>query len=76
LRVSPEICAERGVSTLSALGFKSIVKNGNYVYGNFNKNQSAIKCVDIEDKTFVYLAVAGEKVELVEKLRNDIAWKI
>ncbi|WP_217693834.1 hypothetical protein [Thalassotalea sp. PP2-459] len=76
LKETPELCAVKGVSILSSLGFKSIVKNGNYVYGNFSSNRAAIKCVSVNKQTFVYTAVAGADVKLVEKLRNEIAWKL
>jgi len=76
LKGSPETCATNGVNILSALGFKSVVKNGHYVYGNFSNNRAAIKCVELNANTFVYIAVAGADVKLVEKLRNEIAWKL
>ena len=76
LKETPEICAVKGVSILNSLGFKSVVKNGNYVYGNFSNNRAAIKCVKVNKQTFVYTAVAGADVKLVEKLRNEISWKL
>jgi hypothetical protein len=76
LKESPALCAEKGVSILNSLGFKSVVKNGNYVYGNFSNNRAAIKCVTVNNQTFVYTAVAGADVKLVEKLRNEISWKL
>jgi hypothetical protein len=76
LKETPELCALKGVSILNSLGFKSVVKNGNYVYGNFSNNRAAIKCVKINKQTFVYTAVAGSDVKLVEKLRNEISWKL
>jgi hypothetical protein len=76
LKGSPETCANKGVNILRELGFKSVVKNGHYVYGNFSNNRAAIKCVEMNDSTFVYTAVAGADVKLVEKLRNEIAWKL
>ncbi len=76
LNETPALCAEKGVSILTSLGFNSVIKNGNYVYGNFNMNRAAIKCVQVNEQTFVYTAVAGADVKLVEKLRNEIAWKL
>lgn len=76
LKSSPETCANKGVNILRELGFKSVVKNGHYVYGNFSNNRAAIKCVEMNASTFVYSAVAGADVKLVEKLRNEIAWKL
>lgn len=76
LKESPELCAVKGVTILNSLGFKSVVKNGHYVYGNFNNNRAAFKCVEVNQQTFVYLAVAGADVKIVEKLRNEIAWKL
>lgn len=40
--------ANKGVGILTSLGFTSVIKNGDYVYGNFNKNRAAIKYVAIE----------------------------
>lgn len=76
VKESPALCAVKGVSILNSLGFKSVVKNGNYVYGNFSNNRAAIKCVTVDKQTFVYAAVAGADVKTVEKLRNEIAWKL
>ncbi|WP_448547878.1 hypothetical protein [Thalassotalea fusca] len=76
LNESPAVCAQKGVQILNSLGFTSVVKNGNYVYGNHSQNRAAIKCVTAYEKTFVYLAVAGADVKLVEKLRNQISWKL
>ncbi|XPF93512.1 hypothetical protein ACM9HF_16010 [Colwellia sp. RE-S-Sl-9] len=76
LNETPAQCANKGVGILTSLGFTSVIKNGDYVYGNFNKNRAAIKCVAIEKQTFVYFAVAGAKVKLVEELRNKISWKL
>jgi len=76
LNESPAACAEKGVNILNMLGFTSVVKSGNYVYGNHSQNRAAIKCVTAYKKTFVYLAVAGADVKLVEKLRNQISWKL
>jgi hypothetical protein len=76
LKETPELCAVKGVSILNSLGFISVVKNGNYVYGNFSSNRAVIKCVKVNKQTFVYTAVAGADVKLVEKLRNEISWKL
>lgn len=76
LKETPELCAVKGASILKSLGFKSIVTNNNYVYGNFSNNRAAIKCVKLSKQTFVYAIVAGEDVKIVEKLRNEISWKL
>ena len=76
LKETPELCAVKGVSILKSLGFKSVVQNGNYVYGNFSNNRAAIKCVKVDKQTFVYTAVAGADVKVVEELRNEISWKL
>jgi len=76
LKETPELCADKAYSILDSLGFKSVVKNGNFVYGNFSNNRAAIKCVSFKKLTFVYAAVAGADVKLVEKLRNEIAKKL
>lgn len=73
---SPESCANKGVKILETLSFTSVVKNGSYVYGNFLANRAAIKCVPNGDKTFVYTAVAGPEVKQVERLRNEIVWRL
>ena len=71
-----EMCSSKGKSILESLGFIHVVKNENYVYGNFSNNRATVKCVTVEGVTFVYAAVAGPKVELVEKLRNEIIWQL
>lgn len=69
-------CAVRAEGILTALGFRHVIKHGTYVYGNFGHNRAAIKCVPAYGKTFVYTAVAGPEVRVVERLRNEIAWKL
>ncbi len=76
LKVSTEACAEKGTEILESLGFNQIVKNGSYVYGNYSNNRAVIKCTLVGESTFVYTAVAGPKVKVVEKLRNEIVWQL
>lgn len=76
LKVSTEICADKGTEILASLGFNKIVKNGSYVYGNYANNRAVIKCTSVGESTFVYAAVAGPKVKVVEKLRNEIVWQL
>lgn len=71
-----EMCSSKGKAILESLGFIHVVKNGNFVYGNFSNNRAVIKCVSISKGAFVYTAVAGPKVKLVEKLRNEIMWQL
>ena len=61
---------------MKVLGFTSVVKNDNYVYGNYLNNRAAIKCVPLARTSFLYLAVAGSDRNIVEKLRNDISKKM
>ena len=72
LSVSVEVCALKGNATLSTLGFTNIVQRGFFNYGNFEGYRAVIKCVKQEEKSFVYLAVAGKNKDIVEKLRNEI----
>lgn len=76
LKVSTEICADKGTEILASLGFNKIVKNGSYVYGNYANNRAVIKCTSVGESTFVYAAVAGPKVKVVENLRNEIVWQL
>lgn len=71
-----EMCSSKGKSILESLGFNHVVKNENYVYGNFSNNRATVKCVSVAGVTFVYAAVAGPEVELVETLRNEIVWQL
>ncbi|MFW1951761.1 hypothetical protein [Acinetobacter beijerinckii] len=48
------------------------MQNQYYVYGNSQNNRAAVKCVDLDQQSFVYAMVAGEDVKQVEKLRNQI----
>ena len=73
---SLEMCSSKGKSILESLTFNKIVKNGHFVYGNFSNNRAVIKCVSIPEGTFVYTAVAGPNVKVVEKLRNEIMWQL
>ena len=75
LNIPIDVCSLKGYSTLKSLGFTNVVRNGNYSYGNFNDNRAAVKCVEMNNGSFVYLAVAGPEKEVVEKLRNEISWK-
>ncbi|WP_139056498.1 hypothetical protein [Rheinheimera sp. A13L] len=76
LKISTEACAEKGKEILESLGFNQIIKNGSYVYGNYSNNRAVIKCSSVNESTFVYAAVAGPKVKVVEKLRNEIVWQL
>jgi hypothetical protein len=73
---TPEFCAANGVKILRSLSFVSVVQNGSYVYGTLMANRAAIKCVPNGEETFVYAAVAGPDVEQVERLRNEIVWRL
>lgn len=76
LKISVDECSTQALSILKTLGFSSVVKNEQYVYGNYQGNRAAIKCVKLADKSFVYTAVAGADMKLVEQLRNKISWKL
>lgn len=76
LSQSPEACASEAVEILKALQFVSVAKNGTYVYGNLLSNRAAIKCVPNGEGTFVYTAVAGPEKKQVERLRNEIFWRL
>ncbi|QIB49714.1 hypothetical protein [Pseudomonas sp. OIL-1] len=73
---SPEACARKGVAILESLLFVGVVKNGSYVYGTFMTNRAAIKCIPNGETTFVYAAVAGPDVKQVERLRNEVVWRL
>jgi hypothetical protein len=73
---TPDSCAANGVKILKALSFVSVVKNDSYVYGTLMANRAAIKCIPNGEETFVYAAVAGPDVKQVERLRNEIVWRL
>lgn len=60
--VSPENCALKGESILDSLGFKQVVRNGAFVYGNYISNRAAIKCVAVDGATFVYASSRVRKL--------------
>ncbi|MDH5327203.1 MAG: hypothetical protein OEZ68_19475 [Gammaproteobacteria bacterium] len=68
-------CRETGRGALRSLGFTRVVLNGNYAYGNYKNNRAAVKCVEVNGGSFVYLMVAGPEKRVVEELRNEIYWK-
>lgn len=76
LNISLGTCALKAYSALKSLGFSSVVQNGNFSYGNFHSSRAAIKCVANNNGSFVYVAVAGSEKEIVEKLRNELIWKM
>ena len=76
LKTSVESCGNKAKEILESLGFNQVVKNGDYAYGNYSNNRGVIKCVSVNGSTFAYAAVAGPKVKIVEKLRNEIVWKL
>lgn len=75
LEIPIEVCGDKAFNVLTALGFSSVVRNGNFAYGNFDESRAAVKCVDLPNGSFVYFAVASAKQETAEDLRNRIAWK-
>lgn len=77
LDIPADVCALRGAAALKALKLTSIVRTGTYVYGNSGSNRAVVKCVEQGPmSSFLYLAVAGPVKEDVERLRNEIAWKM
>jgi hypothetical protein len=76
LDLNSKECAIKGQVILETLGFTSIIKNDKYVYGNLDGNRATIKCVDLSGKSFVYTAVAGANIKLVENIRNKISWQL
>ena len=76
LAVSPEVCSEKARAAVGALGFTEIVKKDNFTYANHGPNRAAVKCISMQGGSFVYFAVAGPDKASVEKLRNEIAWKL
>lgn len=76
LDISIEQCAKKGYQALQDLGFSQIVQSQYYIYGNYLNNCAAVKCVVLNEQSFVYTAAAGEDVKQVEKLRNEIMKKL
>jgi hypothetical protein len=76
LGVSVESCANKGKEILEILGFNEILKKENFIYGNYSNNRGVIKCVSVSGSTFVYTVVSGSEVKAVERLRNEIMWKL
>ena len=74
LSITTEQCAEKAVDILVTLDFKQTIIKDTNVYGNYLNNRAAIKCTDVNGQTLVYAIVAGPKVKLVERLRNEIIW--
>lgn len=72
LALSVGQCATKAEQTLQQLGLTQIVRQQNFVYGNAQAQRVAVKCVPLDKQTFMYVAVAGEQRERVEKLRNQI----
>lgn len=72
LAISVEECADKGIRALESLSFNRVVKNGRYSYGNFASNRAAVKCVENEYGSFVYVSVAGPEKKVVERLRNEL----
>jgi hypothetical protein len=68
-------CGERAYNALKALGFSSVVRNGDYSYGNFEGSRAAVKCVEMPKGSFVYFAVASTERAAAEELRNRISNK-
>lgn len=76
LKVSASECANQGVEALNSLGYANVVQRGTYAYGSLGRNRAAVHCVERSGGSFVYLSVAGPRPREVEKLRNEIAWKM
>ena len=75
LTLSAEQCAAKGKVVLETMQFGSVMQNGNYVYGNHQQNRAAVKCVPLDNGSFLYVAVAGRQKKAVEALRNEIVWQ-
>ena len=74
-----ETCAVKAESILKLQGYSNITKSiyaeQTYFYANFANNRAGVHCTSVGGKMFVYGAVAGIDVKIVETLRNNIAWK-
>lgn len=77
LSVSPIACAQKAKAALTSLSFTQVASSvhGDFVYGNYSSNRAVIKCVPVASNTFVYVMVAGPRVKMVEKLRNELMWQ-
>lgn len=75
LDVPVAVCGEKAFNVLTALGFSSVVRNGDYSYGNFDDSRAAVKCVEMPRGSFVYFAVASPKKERAQELRDRISAK-
>jgi hypothetical protein len=81
LAIDAELCSLKGKDILESLSFTSIRRNlkydkAKYVYGKFTNNQASITCAKLDGQTFVYTSVAGADAKIVERLRNEIMWKL
>ena len=76
MSISVHACGLKGYGALISLGFSSVVQNGDYSYGNFLSNRAAVKCVANDKGSFVYVAIAGQHKDIVEKLRNEVIRKM
>lgn len=73
LNVSADSCAERATKAMDQLGLSSVVRQGTYTYANYQDKRAVIKCVPMQDQSFVYLVASGNKVSEVKHLRDQLA---
>ena len=69
-------CKIQSSFVLQKIGVKNLVENDYGVYGNYKNNRVVVKCLDKNDKSILWVAVAGKDGDSVELLRNEIVKEI
>lgn len=69
---SSEACKIQSSFILEKIGVKNILQNEHGVYGVFQSNRIVVKCLQQDENSILWVAVAGSDRDSVELIRNKI----
>ena len=72
LNKSSAACKIQSSFILEKIGVKKLVINSYGLYGEFKNNRVVVKCVERDEKSTLWVAIAGHDRDSVELIRNKI----
>ncbi len=71
-QLTPDQCLTLGKEALKGISPNSIQVNGQYLYSHVEGSRLVVKCIPQDEKSLLFVGVAGENRNQVEKLRNQL----
>ncbi len=73
---STDACRIQSAYILKKLGIANLVENNYGIYGTLKTNRIVVKCLPVENRSLLWVAVAGTDRDSVELIRNIIVKEI